>query len=140
MHTAHYENASICLEMFRLCLSRTFRMVKQLHCASGPVTKQISNSNFFIFVLNFSDIHPSMVVCQNRIQHVTLAKIFLCSFKLRQLVLLCQANRYENPAQIFYRFSWISANLLCWGHGIHRTHFVGNLVKWVLLSDFVHAT
>ena len=61
------------------------------------------NSNFFIFcwILWHSPFNGDL---SNKIQHVTLAKFFLCSFKLRQLVLLCQTNRFKNPDQIFYRF------------------------------------
>ena len=107
---------------------------------SNSLTISFKNVVAFHFIVEFSDNRHSMAICQNRIQHVTLSKKFLCIVKRRQLILLCQTNRYENPDQIFYRFFWISANLLCWGQIIHRNTFVGNLVKRGLLSDFIHAT
>ena len=131
--------------MFRLCLSRTFRTVKQLQCASWPVTKQISIQIFHLFV-EFSDIHPSMVICQNKIQCVTLAKSFLCSFKFRQLVLLCQTNRYENPDPIFYRFFFEFLQTFFAKAREFIEHILWEILKvicafrkWYVLSDFVHA-
>ena len=93
-----------------VAFSRTFRTVKLLRCASWPVTKQIFNSNFHLCWI-FCDVHPSMVICQTRIQRVKSCKFFLCSFKLRQLVLFVSSQSIWKSGQIFYRFSWISANL-----------------------------
>ena len=60
-----------------------------------------SNLSSFCWIFGHSPFNGNL---SNKIQHVTLAKFFLCSFKFRQLVLLCQANQYENPARFFIGF------------------------------------
>ena len=112
--------------MFRPCLFKNIQDGKATEMCF--VTRHQTNFQikFFIFVLNFSDIRPSMVICQNNIQHVKSCKIFLCSFKLRQLVLSCQINRLKSLSDfIGSLFEFLKPFLL--GPENSQNKIVGNL-------------
>ena len=93
-------------------------------------------SFIFCWILWHSPFNGNLSI---KIQHVTRAKIFLCSFKFRQLVLLCQTNRFKNPDQIFYRFFLNFYKPFCWGQRIHGTHFVGNLESDTCFQKVIRA-
>jgi hypothetical protein len=69
------------------------------------VTRHQTNIQFkFSSLLNFLWRSPFNGDLSNKNSACKSCKFFLCSFKLRQLVLLCQANRYGNPARFFIGF------------------------------------